>query len=166
MQTRFRTTASFLMTLMLAVLAAVIPTSAAHAEAGGRWYFVNQYNHQCLKGNGEHKKLTLAKCKKKDAYQWINYGNFGFVNFSLDVYPYGGICINEKGRGKTPTLEGCDTGSGVSGWRINDARNNHKTGLVHIACGYLQAVSTTKTVCTKRPHNIKKMTWIVKYSLH
>ncbi|MGW2742469.1 hypothetical protein [Streptomyces sp. NPDC001450] len=158
--------ASFIATLMLAVLSAVIPSSAAHAEAGGRWYFVNQYNHQCLKGNGEHKKLSLGPCKKKDAFTWNNYGATAYVNYSLDMYPFGGICINSNGRRKTPTLEGCETGRNTTGWQTYDLRNNHKTGLAHIDCGYVQAVSKTKVVCTKRPANIKKMTWIVKYSLH
>ncbi|MFJ9819502.1 hypothetical protein ACIRU3_30420 [Streptomyces sp. NPDC101151] len=165
MKNKLMTSASFVATLMLAMLTAVIPSSTAHAEAGGRWYFVNQYNHQCIKGNGEGKKLSLAPCKKKDAFHWNNYGATAYVNYSLDMYPFGGICINSKGRGKTPTLDGCETGRDTTGWVTTDLHNNHKTLLTHINCGYVQAVSKTKVVCTKRPANRKKMFWIVKYSL-
>ncbi|MBE4738744.1 MULTISPECIES: hypothetical protein [Streptomyces] len=164
MKIRNRNVAGMVTAALLAVLTSMIPASSAHAEAGGRWYFVNQYNGKCLKGNGEGKALSLATCKNKDAFHWINYGQTGMVNFSLDVYPYGAICINNKGRGKTPNLKACGTAD-TSGWRINSAKKNAKTGLVHIGCGYLQAVSKTKVVCTKRPKNIKKMTYIVKYSL-
>ncbi|NGO45882.1 hypothetical protein [Streptomyces ureilyticus] len=151
-------------TLLLAVLAAMIPATAAHAEEGGRWYFKNQYNGKCLKGNGEGRKLSLGTCKRKSAFHWINYGSSGFANFSTDVYPYGAICIKDNGRTKTPTLVACGKPN-TSGWQYTSANNNAKTGIATL-CGYVQAVSTTKVTCTKRPENRKKMTWIVKYSLN
>ncbi|MEU9878303.1 hypothetical protein [Streptomyces phaeochromogenes] len=149
---------------MAAGLAVSGPAPAAQAEAGGRWYIVNQYNGKCVKGTGYKKKFVLATCKKKDAFHWNNYGSSKYANFSATTFA-GAACLAQNGKNKPVYLRACSTGEGTGGWGIASLNNGAKTPIAHTKCGYMQAVSKTALKCGKRPANNKKMTWIIKYSL-
>ncbi|MGX1492368.1 hypothetical protein RKD41_004627 [Streptomyces tendae] len=141
------------------------PASTAQAEEGGRWYLVNQQNGKCIQGHGRDKSLTLGTCKKKNAFQWNNYGSNHYVNFSESPGgQWGVLCLAQKGRDKAVSLKPC-TDTSTGGWMLASLNNGAKTPLTNAKCGALQAVSTTKMKCGKRPADRKKMTWVIKYSL-
>ncbi|AZQ37186.1 hypothetical protein EJ357_30155 [Streptomyces cyaneochromogenes] len=140
------------------------PASTARADDGGRWYIVNQYNGKCVQGHGRGKNLTLGTCKKKNAFQWQNYGSHQYVNFSESPGgEWGVLCMAQKGKDKPVSLKPCHDVDGV--WQIASLNNGAKTPITNVKCGALQAVNTTTLKCGKVPANRKKMTWIIKYSL-
>ncbi|MER6131275.1 hypothetical protein [Streptomyces sp. NPDC001815] len=145
-------------------LAVSAPAPVAQAEAGGRWYIVNQYNGKCVKGNDYKKKFTLATCKKKDAFHWNNYGSVKYANFSVTNFA-GAACLAQSGKNKPVYLRACQGGEGTGGWSLASLNNGAKTPIANTKCGYMKAVSKTALKCGKRPANQKKMTWIIKYSL-
>ncbi|WP_328494193.1 hypothetical protein OHS59_16720 [Streptomyces sp. NBC_00414] len=145
-------------------LAVSAPAPAAQAEAGGRWYIVNQYNGKRVKGTGYKKKFVLATCRKKDAFHWNNYGSSKYANFSATTFA-GAACLAHNGKNKPVCLSACQGGAGTGAWGLASLNNGAKTPIAHTKCGYMQAVSKTALKCGKRPANQKKMTWIIKYSL-
>lgn len=144
-------------------LAVSAPAPTAQAEAGGRWYMVNKYNGKCVKGNGDKKKLTLATCKKKDAFHWNNYGSHKYANYSAPTVVYAS-CIASNGKNKPVYLRACDIGKGTKGWSLASLKKNAKTPIVG-NCGYLQVVGKTTLKCGRKPSNFNRATWIIKYSL-